>query len=113
MTRSGGTPARLVVGVLVGAALGVVGARYVFVGSWLSLVPWTVAGLALGHVPDRRRALGIGAAFGSALFFAFMVAGYTGSRPMLGRMPFFAIVGLVGAVYGGGIGFVSSLATRH
>lgn len=104
---------RLTIAVLVGAALGVVGARYLFVGSWLSLVPWTIAGLALGHIPDRRRALGIGAAFGFALFFAFMVAGYTGARPMLGRMPFFAVVGLVGAIYGGGIGFLGSLAARR
>ena len=113
MSQGGGRSTRLVVAVLIGAALGVIGARYLFVGSWLSLVPWTIAGLALGHVPDRRRALGIGAAFGFALFFAFMVAGYTGTRPMLGRMPFFAIVGVVGAIYGGAVGFVSSLAARR
>ena len=104
---------RPVAAVLVGAVLGVVGARYLFVGSWLSLVPWTIAAFILAHVPDRRRALGIGAAFGFALFFAFMVAGYTGTRPMVGRMPFFAIVGLVGTIYGGAVGFASSLAARR
>ena len=104
---------RPVIAIFVGAVLAIVGARYLFVGSWLSLIPWTIAGLAVGHVPDRRRALGIGGAFGFAVFFAFMVAGYTGARPMLGRMPFFAIVGLVGAVYGSGLGIVSSFAARR
>lgn len=104
---------RPVAAVLVGAVLGVVGARYLFVGSWLNLIPWTITGLILGHVPERRRAFRVGAVYGFSLFFAFMVAGYTGMRPILGRMPFFAVVGLVGAIYGCALGFVSALTARR
>lgn len=41
---------KLLVAILAGALLGVLGARYLFVGSWLSLIPWGIAELALGAV---------------------------------------------------------------
>ena len=91
---------RSVVAVLVGVLLGVVGARYLFVGSALSLVPWAVAALALGTWCTPRQALGVGALYGFALAFSFMVAGYTGSSSIIGRLPAFALLGLVGAVSG-------------
>jgi hypothetical protein len=91
---------RYVVAVVLGTALGVIGARFVFIGSALSLIPWALAGLALGAWCTRVQALSVGAAYGFALAFVFMVAGYSGSAPLLGRLPAFALLGLVGAVCG-------------
>ncbi len=44
---------KLSVSIVVGSVLGVLGSRYLFVGSWLSLIPWgsgVVCGLVLGLV---------------------------------------------------------------
>ncbi len=43
------------VSIIVGTLLGIIGARYVFVGSWLSLVPWGIVGLAIGYWGNRAR----------------------------------------------------------
>ena len=59
------------VSIIVGTLLGIIGARYVFVGSWLSLVPWGIVGLAIGYWGNRRVALTNGAAYGFMLAFAF------------------------------------------
>lgn len=91
---------RLALAILVGAILGVIGARYLFVGSWLSLVPWSIAGLALGYRARPGGWVRAGGAYGFALLLAFMIAGYTGAAPLLTRLPFFAIIAVVGAVYG-------------
>jgi hypothetical protein len=88
------------VAVLAGAVLGVVGARYLFVGSWLSLIPWGIAGLALGAWCRPAQGLRVGAVYGFTIVFAFMVAGYAGSEPLVGRLPAFVLIGLVGAVFG-------------
>ncbi|MGH7733978.1 MAG: hypothetical protein ACREOE_09840 [Gemmatimonadales bacterium] len=86
--------------VLVGSILGVIGARYLFVGSWLSLVPWSIAGLAIGYWARPGEWIRTGLAYGFALLLAFMIAGYSGVAPLLTRLPFFAVVALVGAIYG-------------
>jgi hypothetical protein len=91
---------RYVVAVIAGSALGLIGARYLFVGSALSLIPWAIAGLALGIWCTRVQALGVGAVYGFALAFVFMVTGYSGSSPLPGRLPAFALLGLVGALCG-------------
>ena len=83
---------------VLGAAMGVLGARYVFVGSGQSLLPWSLVALLVGgFAPTRGAAAAGAAAYGFTLAFAFMVAGYDGSETLLSRLPFFAILGLVGA----------------
>ena len=83
---------------LVGAALGVIGARYVLVGSGWSLLPWGLAALLVGVLAGSARLAALdGAVFGFALAFVFMAAGYEGAAPLASRLPFFAVLGLVGA----------------
>ena len=98
------------VAVVAGALLGVVGSRYLFVGSALSLIPWAIVGLALGAWCGRTESIGVGAAYGFAIAFVFMVSGYQGSAPLLGRLPAFALLGLFGAACGLVLGILGSLA---
>jgi hypothetical protein len=100
---------RLIVSICLGALLGIVGARYVLVGSALSLVPWSIAGLCIGAFNDRRGAMINGAVYGFVLSFAFMCAGYSGASPLVTRVPFFLLLGAIGAVCGfalGNLGFL-------
>jgi hypothetical protein len=97
---------------LIGAAvlgflLGWGGAHALFLGSW-TLLPWGLAGLALGYWVGRRRPLFAGALYGFILCFVFMVAGYTGSAPTITRVPFFALIGLFGAVCGMALTFAGA-----
>ena len=92
---------KALVAVLGGALLGVIGARFLFVGSGLSLIPWAVAALALGiWCSSWRQALAVGAAFGFSLAFVFMLAGYAGAAPLSTRVLPFAALGVVGAGFG-------------
>jgi hypothetical protein len=101
------------VAALVGIVLGITGSRYLFVGSALSLIPWGIAGLLFGlWCPNYREAIAIGALYGFVLAFSFMVSGYQGSAPVLTRLPFFAILGLVGAVCGVGLGVIGCFIFR-
>jgi hypothetical protein len=89
------------VAVATGVLLGFLGARVVLVGSGLSLVVWAVAGLALGlRFGPGPVAAAVGAVFGFALAFTFMVAGYDGADPLVTRLLPFAVLGAVGAVCG-------------
>jgi uncharacterized membrane protein YGL010W len=106
-----------IIAICLGALLGIVSARYVLVGSALSLVPWAVCGICIGYFNDRRGAMINGAVYGFVLSFAFMCAGYTGPQPIMLRVPFFLVLGLIGAVCGfalGNLGFLfrSMLAAR-
>lgn len=83
-----------------GVILGIVGARYVFVGSWLSLIPWSLAGLAIGFWGTRNEALVNGVTFGFVLSFVFMLAGYNGRATLISRIPFFAVLGVFGGICG-------------
>jgi hypothetical protein len=100
---------KLLVAIFAGTALGIIASRYLFVGSWLSLILWTVAGLALGFWCRRREAMINGTVYGFVLAFIFMISGYSGSASLISRLPFFAILGVVGAVYGLILGFLGSL----
>lgn len=103
---------KLAVAILVGVLLGILGARFLFVGSGLSLIPWTVIGLALGAWCARLEALGVGAAYGFALAFVFMVSGYSGSASLVSRVPAFVALGVVGAVCGLLLAFLGSLLAK-
>ena len=108
---------RWVVPAILGAALGFLCAKVVLVGSGLSLVPWALAGLTVGVMSgSRRAALGSGAAYGFALAYVFMVAGYDGDEQLRTRLLPFLVFGIVGALCGAVlalIGFVLSRAWRH
>ncbi len=99
---------KTIVAALLGLFLGVLGARYVFVGSSLNLIPWGIAGLALGLWGTRNEAIINGVVYGFILAFVFMIAGYSGPFTLASRLPFFAILGAFGGVCGlllGLIGF--------
>jgi len=100
---------KTITAIIVGALLGILGARYLFVGSAVSLILWAIAGLLIGMWSDtRRQAMLNGGLFGFVLSFDFMLSGYAGSEPVLSRFPFFALLGLFGAGCGlvlGWIGF--------
>jgi len=104
---------RRLTALLLGVALGIIGARYVFVGSWLSLVPWSIVGLFIGYRSRHREWAVMGGIYGFALFFSFMLAGYTGTVPVTRRLPFFALIGLVGLVYGLIVAFAGSWLARR
>jgi len=94
-------PVSFIISIVVGIFLGLVGSRYVFVRSWLSLIPWGIAGLLIGFFSGVKKAgLINGVAYGFALCFFFMVFGYSGTFSLVSRFPFFAVIGLIGAVFG-------------
>jgi len=67
---------KLLVAIFAGAALAVIASRYLFVGSWLSLILWAIAGLTIGAWCQRRsQAMLNGAVFGFAVSFVFMWSG--------------------------------------
>jgi hypothetical protein len=96
---------KIILSILAGVILGFLSARTIFVGSWLSLVPWAMAGLLVGYWSGKRQAIINGALYGFAIAFTFMLAGYSGSASLVSRVPFFALLGLIGAVCGAALGF--------
>ena len=100
------------VAIVTAAMLGVVGSRYLLVGSWLSLVPWAAVGLLLGAWSTRREWAAVGAMYGFVLSFVFMWAGYSGAASVVRRVPFFALLGAFGAVCGVVLGFLGFSALR-
>ncbi len=90
---------RLLVGAsALGVVLGVASARWVWVGSGASLVPWAAAALALGALAaESGLALAASSLFGFVLSVSFMLAGYDGDASWWSRSWFFAVLGVVGA----------------
>lgn len=74
---------------------------------WATLIPWAIGAMGVGALcRARREALLAGAVYGFVLGFAFMTAGYSGSDPIVGKLPFFAVIGVVSAAFGAVLGFV-------
>ena len=96
---------RFVVAIALGAVFGLAGPRYLFLG-WYSLIPWGIVGLALGYWSPRGDRFMVGILYGFALCLSFMIAGYTGTASLLSRLPFFALVGVFGALCGLGLTLV-------
>src|ERR1700687_3492260 len=104
---------KLASAVLVGIVLGVVASRYLLVGSWLSLIPWGIVGLLFGWwCHGYRDGMTVGAVYGFLLAFSFMIAGYQGAATLISRLPFFAGLGLFGALCGVGLGVVGAFARK-
>jgi len=113
MTQGREDAPHLLVAAVAGAVLGWLGARVVLVGSGLSLVPWAVAGLALGaRSRSARLAAMVGACFGFVLAFTFMVVGYDGDDPFADVLVPFLILGLVGALCGAVLAVAGRLARQ-
>lgn len=91
---------KTITALVVGVVLGIVGARYLFVGSWLNLVPWTIAGLAIGYWGPKKESVINGFVYGFVLSFVFMAAGYSGNSSLISRAPFFGVLGVVGGICG-------------
>src|SRR5437870_12875275 len=67
---------------------------------WWTLVPWGLAAVALGYRANRATAVIAGALYGFVLCFVFTLASYGGAAPAITRIPFFTVLGLVGALCG-------------
>jgi hypothetical protein len=94
-----GMTVRLIVVVVSAIALGLLGARIVLVGSWLSLIPWGIACLVIGLATRTWRAtLILGAVFGVTVVFAFEIFGYQSTAPLARAVPLFALISVVGGV---------------
>jgi hypothetical protein len=99
--------------VCIGLILGLIGARYLFVGSWLILIPWTVAGLGIGFWCTKNESIVNGVVYGFVLSFVFLLAEYSGKASLISRVPFFAVLGVFGGVCGLVLGLLGfSVKTR-
>lgn len=104
---------RLFVAIIAGLILGIIGSRYLFVGSFLSLLPWSLVGLATGiYAKTKKEALINGAIYGFVLSLIFMLSGYKGSRPVFMVLPFFILLGLFGAICGSILGLIGLLIKK-
>lgn len=101
---------KLLVAVLTGVILGGVVSKYLFVGSYLNLLLWGVFGIGLGWWSDSKKyAIRNSGIYGFILSFVFMFVGYQGSAPIISRIPFFAILGLVGMMCGFVLGLIGNI----
>ena len=92
------------IALVVGVFLAVTGARYLLVGSWLILIPWAIAGLAIGAWGAKNESIINGVAFGFVCSFVFMMAGYSGTTSLVSRLPFFLVLGAFGGICGALLG---------
>ena len=90
---------RFVTAIALGVLLGWA-ATHAFFLQWWTLVPWGLAAVGLGHRATRASAAIAGALYGFVLCFVFTLAGYGGTAPVIARVPFFTVLGGVGAVCG-------------
>ncbi len=75
-------------------------AAHVLSIQWWTLVPWGLAAVALGYRANRATAVVAGALYGFVLCFVFTLATYGGAAPAITRVPFFTVLGVVGALCG-------------
>ncbi len=95
-----------------GVILGIIGARYLFVGSWLILIPWGIAGVLLGFGGTKNESIVSGVTYGFVVALAFLVAGYTGHFPLLSRLPFFVVMAAFGGICGALLGMSGFFLNR-
>jgi hypothetical protein len=88
----------IIVSAVIGAVLGLLAAHALFL-AWWTLVPWGIAGVILGYF-SKNKAVLAGIVYGFVLAFVFLIGQYTGDRPLLGRLPAFALLALFGAFCG-------------
>ena len=106
-------PERLAGSAAAGVALGLLASRLLFLQA-ATLIPWALAGLLIGALcRSSREALAAGAVYGFALGFSFTASGYAGADPILGKLPFFALLGAVSAVFGAALGVAGLWLARR
>lgn len=104
---------KLILSIILGYILAIIASKMLFVGSFLTLLPWGLVGLATGiYAKSNKEAIINGAAYGFVLSFIFMASGYTGTQPLATRLPFFVILGLFGALCGIFLGFTGHFIKR-
>jgi hypothetical protein len=103
--------ARIVAAIVLAVLLGFAAAHMLAL-QWFTLVPWGIAGIALGLGATRFKAILAGAIYGFILCFVFMLAGYSGAAPIVTRLPFFAVIGVFGAVCGIAVSWIGSMLKR-
>ena len=92
---------KILIALITGTIVGVITSRYLFVNSWLGLIPWALGGALLGAwCANRKQAAALGAVYGFFLLFSFMFGGYQGAASLVSRILPFAALGLAGAVGG-------------
>ena len=92
---------KLIISSLIGFIFGGIISKYLFVGSYLNIFLWGGVGMVIGWCSNSRtETIKNSSVYGFVLSFFFMLLGYQGIAPIISRMPFFIILGLVGAVCG-------------
>ncbi|MFL6106422.1 MAG: hypothetical protein ACJ72L_05625 [Marmoricola sp.] len=105
---------RIALSAAVGAVLGFLCARVVLVDSGLALVPWALAGTAVGVLVGGRRSAALaGAAYGFALAYVFMLASYDGNAALATRLLPFGVFGVFGAACGAVLALVGAGVSRR
>lgn len=85
----------LITSIVIGIIYGLLGGKV-----WI-LIPWGITAILIGYFSQKRRASLInGAVFGFLAVFFFMISGYAGAFPLITRLPYFAVIGLIGLVSG-------------
>jgi len=101
---------KIFIAAITGIILGFVFAKLLFL-QYLTLVPWGIAGFVIGYFCKKRNeALISGFIYGFFLGLVFMLAIYSGRDPVITKLPFFVILGIVSAILGvitGALGFFS------
>ena len=104
---------RIVIVFLVGVFMGYIFPQFFFHGSVLNIIPWGLVALICGIASrTKKEGLLLGAIYGFMMSFSFMVKGYSGIAPLVTRIPFFAILGIFGALCAGLLGFFGNLIGR-
>ena len=99
----------LFISIVVGIVLGFISSRLLFLQG-LTLLPWGITALLIGYFSKSQRlALINGLGYGFFLGFIFILAGYTGSEPVITKMQFFVLLGIVSAICGAVLSFISHL----
>lgn len=92
---------KILIAGIIGALLGVIGAKVLFVGSISTLLPWGLIGLATGiYAKNKNEAIVNGGVYGFLLSFIFMITGYNGPRSVITLLPPFILFGLFGLICG-------------
>lgn len=98
---------RLFTAIVLGIILGILFAHLVFLGGFITLGTWGVAGLTIGWFGrSKKEALIDGAVFGFIISFAFLIADYNGTISIIRRLLPFAALSIVGLLGGLGLGIV-------
>jgi|GEM_PF-2803439 len=94
----------LAIAAFAGFILGIAGSTVLASLGWVNLVPWAIAGMLIGVLPNQRHdALRPGLLYGFVLTVIFMLVGYKGSwtnGQEVGLLLLSLVLGLIGSIAG-------------